>query len=64
MWRTTSHILYGRSDKRGDMLVEVMPKETLAHFIGLDDVRDAKSKVPELAAFCIVEGVAGAERVG
>jgi len=46
------------------MLLEVTPKQTLTHFMGLDDVRDAKSKVAELEAFRVVEGVAGAERMG
>lgn len=58
------HMLYGRSDKRGYMLLEVTPKHTVAHFMGLDDVRDAKSAIAELAAFRVADGVAGAERVG
>jgi alkaline phosphatase D len=57
------HMLYGRSDKRGYMLLEVTPKETVAHFMGLDDVRNAKSAVAEVAAFRVGDGVAGAERL-
>ena len=57
------HMLYGRSDKRGFMLLEVTPKATVTHFMGLDDVRDAKSGVAELAAFRVVDGVAGAQRI-
>ncbi len=58
------HMSYGRSDKRGYMLLEVTPKQTVTHFMGLEDVRDAKSGVSELAAFRVAAGVAGAERVG
>ncbi|QOY94311.1 alkaline phosphatase D family protein [Massilia sp. UMI-21] len=57
------HLLYGRSDRRGYMLLEVGQKETLTHFMGLDDVRDAKSAIAELAAFRVADGVAGAERL-
>ncbi|VXC38732.1 alkaline phosphatase [Massilia sp. 9I] len=58
------HMLYGRSDRRGYMLMEVTPKETLSHFMGLDDVQNAKSAIAELAAFRVADGVAGAERLG
>ena len=34
------HMKYGRSDRRGYMLMEVTPKETRARFMGLDEVRD------------------------
>jgi alkaline phosphatase D len=56
------HMLYGRSDKRGYMLLEITPKQTVTHFMGLDDVRDAKSAIAELAAFRVADGVAGAEQ--
>jgi alkaline phosphatase D len=46
------------------MLMEVMPKQTVTHFMALDDVRDAKSGIAELAGFRVADGVAGAERVG
>jgi alkaline phosphatase D len=58
------HMLYGRSDKRGFMLLEVTPRQTVSRFMALEDVRDAKSAVRELAAFRVVDGVAGAERIG
>jgi alkaline phosphatase D len=45
------HIKYGRSDKRGYMLMEVTPKETRTRFMGLDEVRDPKTGQRELAAF-------------
>lgn len=57
------HMLYGRSDKRGYMLMEVGAKETVTRFMGLDDVRNAKSGVAEVASFRVADGVAGAERV-
>lgn len=57
------HMLYGRSDKRGYMLLEVTPKRTVTHFMGLDDVRDAKSAVAKLASFQVNEGVAQALRI-
>ena len=38
------HIKYGRSDKRGYMLMEMTPKETRTRFMGLDEVRDPKPR--------------------
>ncbi|SFD52502.1 alkaline phosphatase D family protein [Massilia yuzhufengensis] len=58
------HMLYGRSDKRGYMLLEIRPKEVLTHCMGLEDVHSAKSGIAEVAAFRVREGVAGAERLG
>jgi alkaline phosphatase D len=55
------HIKYGRSDKRGYMLMEVTPKETRTRFMGLDEVRDPKSGQRELAAFRVEDGKAGVE---
>jgi alkaline phosphatase D len=55
------HMKYGRSDKRGYIWMEVTPKETRARFMGLDDVRDAKSKVSELAGFTVADGRPGIE---
>lgn len=48
---------YERGNKRGYRLLEVTPKETVAHFMGMDNVRDAKSPVAELAAFRVVDGL-------
>jgi alkaline phosphatase D len=58
------HILYGRSDKRGYMLLEITPKQAVARFMGLDDVHDAKSAIAQLAAFRVDDGMAGALRLG
>ncbi|MGH8853057.1 MAG: alkaline phosphatase D family protein [Telluria sp.] len=57
------HMLYGRSDKRGYMLLEVTPKQTVTHFMGLDDVHSANSRIGAVAAFRVAAGVAGAERL-
>jgi alkaline phosphatase D len=55
------HMKYGRSDKRGYMLMEVTPKETRTRFMGLDEVRDPKTAQRELAAFRVRDGKAGVE---
>ncbi len=57
------HIHFGRSDKRGFMLMEVKPERTSTLFVGLDDVRDPKSGAATLASFVVEDGVAGARRV-
>ena len=55
------HILYGRSDKRGYMLVDVTPQSAHARFMGLDDVHDARSGQTELVSFLVDDGTS---RVG
>jgi len=55
------HIRYGRSDRRGYMLLEVRPHATQTYFMGLDDVRDARTPVRALAAFRVEHGKAGVE---
>ncbi|MDN4037393.1 alkaline phosphatase [Massilia sp. YIM B02443] len=57
------HMLYGRSDKRGYMLLEVTPQKTVTQFLGLDDVRDPRSKIATLAAFNVTNGKAGPQRM-
>jgi alkaline phosphatase D len=57
------HIKYGRSDKRGYMMLEVTPKATNARFMGLDDVHDAQSEVAALAALRVMDGTAGLDEV-
>lgn len=57
------HMLYGRSDKRGYMLLEVTPQQTTARFLGLDDVRNAGSKIATLASFRVADGKAGPQRM-
>jgi alkaline phosphatase D len=55
------HIKFGRSDKRGYMLMAITPKETRVQFMGLDEVRDPKTVQRELAAFRVEDGTAGVE---
>jgi alkaline phosphatase D len=55
------HIKFGRSDKRGYMLMEITPQETRTRFMGLDEVRDPKTIQRELAAFRIEDGKPGVE---
>jgi alkaline phosphatase D len=54
------HVKYGRSDKRGFMLMEVTPSKTTTVFMGLDDVRDPFSKATALATFQVDDGRPGA----
>jgi alkaline phosphatase D len=56
------HIKYGRSDKRGFMLMEVTPAKTTTHFLGLDDVRDAGSGIATVASFVVNAGRPGLNR--
>ncbi len=53
------HTKYGRSDKRGFMLMVVTPSATRASFIGLDDVRDAGTGAAALANFEVAAGRSG-----
>ena len=57
------HIQYGRSDKRGFMLLEVAPSATTTHFIGLDNVHDARSTSATLASFRVEAGRPGINRI-
>jgi alkaline phosphatase D len=56
------HMLYGRSDRRGYMLVQVTPQSAQARFMALDDVHDARSGQSEVAAFGMADGVPGMRR--
>ena len=56
------HVKYGRSDKRGFMLMEFTPNRTTNLFMGLDDVRDPNTAAVKLASFVVEDGVAGAQR--
>jgi alkaline phosphatase D len=49
------HMLYGRSDRRGYMLMEVTPSATRTRFMALDDVRDPASGQSEAAAFTVAD---------
>ncbi|MES3023292.1 MAG: alkaline phosphatase D family protein [Pseudomonadota bacterium] len=56
------HTKYGRSDKRGFMLMELTPTKTSTHFMGLADVRDPKSTLSMLAGFVVEDGRPKIER--
>jgi len=55
------HIRFGRSDKRGYILMEITPRETRTRFMGLDEVRDPKTIQRELAAFSVKDGRPGVD---
>lgn len=50
------HMLYGRSDRRGYMLVQVTPQSAQARFMALDDVHDARSGQSQVAGFVVSGG--------
>ncbi len=56
------HMKYGRSDRRGYMLLEVSPSHTVTRFMGLHDVRKPGSAVAELARFRVEDGRPWLER--
>ena len=56
------HMLYGHSDTRGYMLLKVTPRASSARFMGLDDVRDARSGQKQLASFAVGAGAPRIER--
>jgi alkaline phosphatase D len=58
------HVKYGRSDKRGYMLIEITPSTLSTQMMGLDDVRDPTTKVAALATFRVAAGRSKVERTG
>jgi alkaline phosphatase D len=56
------HLHYGRSDKRGFMLLELRPDRAEMAFVGLDNVREARSGASTLAAFTVADGKPGPRR--
>ena len=52
------HIQYGRSDRRGFILMAVTPSAVNTSFMGLDDVHDAASGIATLARFGVTAGSA------
>lgn len=55
-------IKYGRSDRRGYMLLTVTPADTTAHFLVLDSVHDSASPIARGAAFVVRDGQPGPVR--
>ena len=53
------HIKFGRSDKRGWMLIEISEKKMLTHFVALDDVMKVDSGATTLQSFIVEDGKAG-----
>ncbi|GGC80157.1 alkaline phosphatase D family protein [Undibacterium terreum] len=53
------HIKYGRSDKRGFMLLDISAKQMNTYFLALDDVRRADSAVSTIASFAVEDGRPG-----
>jgi alkaline phosphatase D len=56
------HLRYGRSDRRGFVMMEVTPARSVAKFLGLDDVTAADSGISTLASFVVEDGKPGAQR--
>jgi alkaline phosphatase D len=52
-------IKYGRSDKRGFMLLDITPAETTTLFLALDDVHDNASAIATAASFVVRDGKPG-----
>ena len=52
------HIQYGRSDRRGFILMAVTQSAVNTSFMGLDDVHDAASGIATLARFGVTAGSA------
>jgi alkaline phosphatase D len=55
---------FGRSDKRGFMLLDLRPERAAMAFQALDNVRDANSGLSTLASFSVADGKPGSRRVG
>jgi alkaline phosphatase D len=56
------HIRFGRSDRRGWVMVEMTPQRTTTHFQALDNVHDANSGFATIARFVVEDGRAGVVR--
>ena len=57
------HIRYGRSDKRGYMVMEITPEKTPTLFQGRGNARDSASGIATLARFTVQDGKAGVQRI-
>lgn len=53
------HIKFGRSDRRGFVMMEVTPARTITRFQALDDVRRADSGLSTIARFVVEDGRPG-----
>jgi alkaline phosphatase D len=55
-------LLFGRSDKRGFMLLELRPERAALAFQALDDVHNPQSGLSTLASFTVLDGKPGPRR--
>jgi alkaline phosphatase D len=53
------HIKYGRSDRRGFVMVNLTPERTIVQFQALDDVQRADSAISTVARFAVQDGRPG-----
>jgi alkaline phosphatase D len=53
---------FGRSDKRGFMLLDLRPEQAAMSFLALDDVHDPQSRIATLASFTVADGIPGPQR--
>ncbi|RZI39881.1 alkaline phosphatase [Herbaspirillum sp. HC18] len=58
------HIKFGRSDRRGYVMMEVTPARTTARFQALDEVKRADTGVFTLAGFVVEDGRPGIVQTG
>ena len=58
------HIKFGRSDRRGFMLLEITPERSTMLFQGLENVREKDSGLETLASFEVAGGRPGLNRSG
>ncbi|WP_308494480.1 alkaline phosphatase D family protein [Duganella levis] len=61
--RMNPAIKYGRSDKRGYMLLTITPADTSAHFLALDDVHTSASPIARAAGFVVQNGQPGLKKI-
>jgi alkaline phosphatase D len=54
---------YGRSDRRGFVLMEITPVKTVASFQALDDVSRPDSGLSTVASFKVEDGRPGVVRI-
>jgi len=57
------HMKYGRSDRRGFVMMEVTPSRTVARFQALDNVHDAAAGMSTVASFQVEDGKPGPQRI-
>jgi alkaline phosphatase D len=61
--RINPAIKYGRSDKRGYMLLTITPADTTAQFLALDEVHNSASRIARAASFVVRNGRPGLKKI-